>query len=78
MGISLDLTLERYGLLKRARERIEDVVGIKFVYADINCQLKACTGNGQHLKFDSILELETIISGINIVRQLIVRADKIN
>ena len=44
LGISLDLTFERYGLLKQARA-IEDVVGITFVYADVNCQLKAFTEN---------------------------------
>ena len=36
-GTSLDLTSDRYNLLNKARERVEEVEGINFVYADVNC-----------------------------------------
>ena len=61
-GVGLDLTKDRYSMLKKARERIEAVgEGIKFVYADINCELRAFTSKGKHARFESLTDLEQII-----------------
>ena len=61
-SISLDLTADRYSLLKYARKKVENVAGIQFVYADINCALRAFTTEGKHLFFDSVCALDDIIS----------------
>ena len=63
-GISLDLTKKRHGVLLKAKERCEEVEGINFVYTDINCCLRVFTSQGKHLKFDSIVDLENIISNL--------------
>ena len=64
-SISLDLTAERYSLLKYARKKVENVAGIKFVYSDINCSLRALTADGKHLFFDSVCALDDIILAAN-------------
>ena len=43
---------------------VENVDGIGFVYSDINCNLRAFTKNGEHLKFDNIYDLEIIIANM--------------
>ena len=63
-GVSLDLTKSRLGILNRAREMVENVDGIDFVYSDINCNLRAFTKNREHLKFDNIYDLEIIIENM--------------
>lgn len=63
-GVSLDLTKSRLQILNRAREIVEDVDGINFVYSDINCNLRAFTKNGEHLKFNNICDLEIIIANM--------------
>ena len=63
-GIALDLTGERYNLLQRAKELVNEVDGIQFVYTDINCELRVLTSNGRHVKFDSVLDLQNIISNL--------------
>ena len=63
-GIALDLTYERYCLLRNARNHVQNIEGIQFVYADINCDLRAFTAKGQHLRFESIFDLYDIISNL--------------
>ena len=63
-GVSLDLTKKRHAILMKAKERCEDVEGINFVYTDINCSLRVFTLQGKHLQFDSMLDLENIISNL--------------
>lgn len=63
--ISLDLTMDRYALLKYARNKVLNVDGIKFVYSDINCALRAFTEGGKHLVFDSASALDEIISAVS-------------
>ena len=60
LGVSLDLTKVRYDLLKEARVIVESKGHIRFVYADVNCELRAFTSKGKHIKFDSIEDLENI------------------
>ena len=62
IGISLDLTSDRYILLKQAREMVQNVSGINFAYSDINCQLRVLTKDGKHLPFNSTTDLVAIIS----------------
>ena len=57
VGVSLDLTKTRLGVLTEARKLIVDETGIKFVYADINCQLRFFTDQGKHISFNSIADL---------------------
>lgn len=64
-SISLDLTRERLDLLKSAREMVENVDDIKFVYSDINCQLRAFTSSKKHLAFDNIADLQIIITNLS-------------
>ena len=63
LGVSVDLTTERYSLLNEARKQVENIQCVQFVYSDINCNLRAFTANGKHLLFDSIADLQCIISG---------------
>ena len=63
-GISLDLTADRYGLLKDARKHVENVEGFKFAYADFNCNLRILTTNGKHLLFDSMTSLHDLIASL--------------
>ena len=59
-SVSLDLTYDRHQLLKQAIDYVEDLASIKFVYSDINCELRAFTACGKHLKFTSIADLAGI------------------
>ena len=61
IGVSLDLTKYRLGLLKQARGRVEGVEGIQFVYSDVNCGLRVFTSDKRHLLFGSMSELNEII-----------------
>ena len=63
-GISLDLTHERLEILNEARELVEENEDIEFAYADVNCMLRVFTKQGKHLMFDSISELQGIISSL--------------
>ena len=60
---SVVLTTERYSLLNEARKQFENIQCVQFVYSDINCNLRAFTANRKHLLFDSIADLQCIISG---------------
>ena len=64
-GISVDLTKSRLSLLNNAKKVMDEALDssndyIKFVYSDINCQLRAFTANSKHLPFNSISELEKL------------------
>ena len=61
LGVSLDLTKLRLDLLNRAKDMTGDVDGIKFVYSDINCKLRAFTASGKHEHFTSVEGLQDII-----------------
>ena len=63
-GVVLDLTRERLAILKEARRMIENVDGIKFVYTDINCNLRAFTSGNKHVLFKSIGDLQGIIENL--------------
>jgi hypothetical protein len=66
IGVSLDLTHERLNLLKEAREKLanDNIVGIKFAYADINCSLRVLTETGKHIVFKSLKDLDELISDL--------------
>ena len=55
--VKLDLTKERYSLLKSARERVEGLKNVKYVYADINCRLKVRMEDDKEFFFDSMDDL---------------------
>ena len=38
--------------------------GINFVQADVNCDLRVFTSRGNHKEFESIVDLENIISNL--------------
>ena len=56
----MDLTNERYKLLKEARIHAIDIEGIKVAYGDVNCKLRVLTKNGRHLPFSSFIDLNII------------------
>ena len=60
-GVVLDLTVDRLSLLKEARLKVADVESIRFVYSDVNCNLRAFTSAGKHVKFDSLEALHDLI-----------------
>ena len=64
LGVSLDLTKNRLSLLSDARKRVEEIDGVEFVYSDVNCNLRLFTSAGDHLKFDSICNLENILANL--------------
>ena len=61
--IKLDLTTHLYNLLKVARNRhVHERNVVKFVYAYINCRLKARFSDDIVQVFDSLKELDRLIS----------------
>ena len=62
--VRLDLTKSRYSVLRDARNLVEREAMIKFVYADINCNLKVHPAVGTDKFFNSIDELKYIISNL--------------
>ena len=62
VGVSLDLTKTRLGILTEARKLIVDAADTKFVYADINCQLRIFTEQGKHIPFNSLADLSNRIA----------------
>ena len=63
-GISLDLTKSRLAVLNSARDLVQNVSGVKFVYCNINCYLRVLTSSGKHISFSSICDLQNIIANI--------------
>ena len=59
--IRLDLSKYRYGILKKARDMVEQNNSVKFVYADINCRFKLHPVAGSESFFDSLEDLEEIL-----------------
>ena len=57
----LDLTKRRYSLLKKAIEFVDGDDAINFVFADVNCRLKARLKNGTEQFFESLDELQKIL-----------------
>ena len=47
VNVRLDLTKRRLDTLMAAREEIVESISIRYVYADINCRLKAKLCNGK-------------------------------
>ena len=62
--IKLDLTKQRYNLLKYARERVENLENVKYVYADINCRLKVRMSDDKEYFFDSVDKLIDIVDPV--------------
>lgn len=66
-SIALDLTRERYELLKVAREKVMNYPDVKFAYADINCLLAMRMANDQVKFFSSVAELNKLLSEMKFV-----------
>ena len=60
--IRLDLTKDRYNLLVSARKRVNNCPEVNYVYADINCRLKVKLADESHKFFESMEELNGILS----------------
>ena len=60
--IRLDLTKYRYNLLVSARKRLNNCPEVNYVYADINCRLKVKLADESHKFFESMEELNGILS----------------
>ena len=63
--IRLDLTKDRYNLLVSARERVNNCPEMNYVYADINCRLKVNLADERHKFFESMEELNGILSSVS-------------
>ena len=63
MKFKVDLTKRRVNLLSRARSLIENVEGIDFVFADVNCKLNAKFSDERLKAFNTETELANIIAG---------------
>ena len=60
--MKLDLTKKRYEVLRKAREIVEEIDNISFVYADINCRLKVRFRDNSELFFEKkLIELYDLI-----------------
>ena len=59
--VKLDLTKKRYEVLRKAREIVEEIDNISFVYADINCRLKVRFKDNSELFFENLIELCDLI-----------------
>ena len=59
--IRLDLTKDRYNLLVSSRKRV-NCPEVNYVYADINCRLKVKLADESHKFFESMEELNGILS----------------
>ena len=60
--IRLDLRKDCYNLLVSARKRVNNCPGASYVYADINCRLKVKLADESHKFFESMEELNIILS----------------
>ena len=60
--IRLDLTKERYNLLVSARKRVNNCPEVNYVYTDINCRLKVKLADESYKFFESMEELNGILS----------------
>ena len=64
--IRLDLTNDCYNLLVSARKRVNNCPEVIYVYADINCRLKVKLADESHKFFESMEELNGILSNASI------------
>ena len=62
IAIRLDLTAPRRTLLKNALERVKDDSRVKYAYADVNCRLRVVMENGKRHFFNSMDELNNLLS----------------
>ena len=60
--VRLDLTKQRYDLLKEARKLVDGHPNVKFVYADINCRLKVKFNEGIDQFFESMEKLNSLLN----------------
>ena len=60
--VKLDLTKSKYETLKEAREVIDKVKVVKFVYADINCRLKVRFKDNTEKFFETVNDLNEAIA----------------
>ena len=60
--IRLDLTKDRYNLLVSATKRLNNCPEVNYVYVDINCRLKVKLADENHKFFESMEELNGILS----------------
>ena len=63
MKFKVDLTKRRVNLLSRERSRIENVEGIDFVFADVNCRLNVKFSDERVEAFNTETELANVIAG---------------
>ena len=63
--IRLNLTKDRYNLLVSARKRVNNCPEVNYVYADINCRLKVKLADESHKFFESMEELNGILSNFS-------------
>ena len=63
--IRLDLTKDRYNLLVSARKRVNNCPEVNYVYADINWRLKVKLADESHKFFESMEELNGILSNVS-------------
>ena len=63
MKFKVGLTKRRVNLLSRARSLIENVEGIDFVFADVNCRLNVKFSDERVKAFNTETKLANIISG---------------
>ena len=59
--ISVDLTKLRLDLLKSARDMVENIQYVDYVFADVNCQLRVKLKDGSFFNFNNESELEEIL-----------------
>ena len=59
--LHVDLSNKRFKLLLVAQKYVENAGEVKFVYADVNCNLKVKFRNDEENFFTSIQELEDIL-----------------
>ena len=55
----------RYNLLVSARKRVNNCPKVNYVYADINCRLKVKLADESHKFFESMEELNGILSNVS-------------
>ena len=63
MKFKVNLTKRRVNLLSKARSLIENVEGIDFVSADVNCMLNVKFSDERVKTFNTETELANIIAG---------------
>ena len=62
--VKVDLTKERYNLLKRANAYVKNISSTVFCYADVNCRLKVRLSDDNHKFFNNFEELEVLAGNI--------------